>query len=191
MLGFYYFMGRGHRDLSPAAEAATYLETIPGKEDCIVRKLSGLLLLILFVTVLLTACGGGGGGGTPLSPPAFTNLAGTSWSQTDTVSSSNTCGIATGYADSFTVDVLAQSGNTLTVYDTRSGASNAISASFSGYNITSSGPRYVPSGFSCSNLIASYNLTLNNAGTSYSGTGTIECLDNNCTVPVNVIGNKL
>ncbi len=149
------------------------------------------VLALLMLTVGLFSCGGGGGGGTPLSPPAFTNLAGTSWTQRDTASS-NSCGVASGYYDQFTVDILAQNGNTLTVYDTRAGASQAINATISGYNVTSSGPRYVPLGFSCSNLTASYNLTLTQAGNAYSGSGTITCNDSpSCSVPVTVTGTKL
>jgi hypothetical protein len=145
----------------------------------------------LLFAALTAACGGGGGGGgtTPLSPPAFTNLAGTSWDITDTVSSgSNTCGVPLGTWDGWTGVVASQSGNSLSVYDTRAGAANAVPATISGYVVTFNGSRYPVGG--CSNMRGSYNLTINAAGTSFSGTATLTCLDDGCTVPVNVVGIK-
>jgi hypothetical protein len=147
--------------------------------------------LLVSLAALFSCGGGGGGGGATLSPPAFTNLAGTRWSTTDTVSTSaNSCGAAQGDSDSWIAHVLAESGNTISIYDERSGASSAIDGTISGSVITVSGPRYAIGG--CSNMTASYSVTLNGAGTSFSGTATITCLDApSCTVPVNVTGTKI
>lgn len=144
---------------------------------------------VLLITALAAACGGGGGG-TSLNPPAFTNLAGTSWSITDTVSTGgNSCGVPKDVTDDWTGVVATQSGNALTVYDTRSGAGYAVPATISGYVVTFNGSRHPVYG--CSDMTGSYHLTINGAGTSFTGTATITCLDNGCTVPVTVSGFKI
>jgi hypothetical protein len=147
--------------------------------------------LLSLAVVVLSACGGGGGGGggTSLSPPAFTNLAGTRWSETDTVSGTNSCNVGIGVTDSFTEHVLAQSGNTISVYDERGSSSNASNGTLSGYVFTYSGSRYPVGG--CSNMTANYSVTLNSAETAYTGSATITCQDNGCTVPVSVSATKL
>jgi hypothetical protein len=147
-------------------------------------------LLVSMAALFSCGGGGGGGGGAPLSPPAFTNLAGTRWSTTDTVSTSaNSCGAAQGDSDPWIAHVLAESGNTISIYDERSGASEAVDGTISGSVITVSGPRYPVGG--CSSMTASYSVTLNGAGTSFTGTATLTCLDDGCTVPVNVTGTKI
>lgn len=141
---------------------------------------------------ILAACGGGGGdgGGGGLSAPAFTNLAGTRWNETDTVSAANSCGVAIGFADPFVLHVLSQSGNSLSVYDERAGVGGALGATISGYAVTFSGDRFPVGG--CATMTAVYSVTLNTGGTSYSGTATITCHDGPvCTVPVTVTGTKI
>ncbi len=137
---------------------------------------------------LLAACGGGGGGSAPLDPPAFTNLAGTYWGVTDTVSNLNSCSVPVGTSDLWTAVIATQSGNSLTVYDDRGTVADAVPATISGYVVTFSGPRYPVGG--CLDMTASYRVTIDGAGTSFSGTATLTCLDNGCTVPVNVSGSK-
>ena len=146
-------------------------------------------LFLAAVVIGLSACGSGGGGGASLSPPAFTNMAGTRWNQTDTVSSTNSCNVGLGVTDPFVLHVLAQSGNTISVYDERSGSGSATNATISGYGISYTGSRYPVGG--CINMTASYSVTLNNAETAYTGSATITCLDNGCTVPVSVSATKI
>jgi hypothetical protein len=147
-------------------------------------------LIVLFAAGSLCSCGGGGGGGVALSPPAFTNLAGTRWNQTDTVSALNSCGVGSGVTDPFVLHILAQSGNTISVYDERSGAGAAVNATISGYAVTYSGDRFPIA--PCSDMSVSYSVTINGTGTSYSGSGTITCLDAPaCTVPINITGTKI
>jgi hypothetical protein len=150
-------------------------------------------IAVLSISALAAACGGGGGGGgavaVPLKPPAFTNLAGTSWSVTDTVSSSNnSCGAPAGEQDNWTGVIATQSGNDLTVYDTRAGAGKAISGTISVYVVSFHGSRYPIGG--CTSMTGSYKLTIDGTGTAFSGTATLTCLDNGCTVPVSVSGTK-
>jgi hypothetical protein len=154
------------------------------------RKSKWLVLCgLICLTFVVASCGGGGGGAASLAPPAFTNLAGTSWDVTDTVSSSsNSCFVPQGTTDLWTGVVATQSGNSLTVYDTRAGAGNAVPATISGYVVTFSGSRYPVGG--CSDMRGSYNVTINAAGTSFSGTAVLTCLDDGCTVPINVFGSK-
>ncbi len=140
--------------------------------------------------VVLTSCGGGGsGGGGSLSAPAFTNLAGSRWSVTESVSGSNSCGVAVGTSDSWTLVVVSQSGNSLVFYDERSGASNAVTGTMSGHTITYSGERYPVQG--CTSMSGSYNVTLDSAGQSFSGTASVVCADNACSVPASVSGSRL
>jgi hypothetical protein len=157
------------------------------------RKVLLVLLVLLSLTGIIVACGGGGGGGgaapAPMAPPAFTNLAGTRWNQTDTVSATNACGTAIGVQDAFVLHVLAQSGNTISVYDERSGALAAVSGSMSGYVVTYSGTRYP---VQCTSMSASYSVTVNAGETAYTGTGTITCNDPPaCSVQVDVTGAKI
>jgi len=157
------------------------------------KRITAVIVLMLLLSAgMLVSCGGGGGGDSapPLSTPSFTNLAGTRWNQTDTVSTSNnTCGAAQGEQDFFVLHVVSQSGNTLSFYDERAGVANTVSGTMSGSVITFNGSRYPVGG--CSDMRASYNLTVNAAGTAYSGTGVITCLDDGCTAPVNVSGIKI
>jgi hypothetical protein len=149
-----------------------------------------IALVCMGMAVILSNCGGGGGGGgQQLSPPAFTNLAGTRWNTTDTVSQTNSCGVGIGVSDTRVEHVLAQSGNTISIYDERSGSSAATNQTLSGYVLTVSGPRFPIGG--CSSMTESASVTLNNAGTSFSGSGTIKCLDDGCTVPVTIVGTKI
>jgi hypothetical protein len=158
------------------------------------RIIAVIVMMLLLSAGLLVSCGGGGGGDSapPLTTPAFTNLAGTRWNQVDTVSTgNNSCEVSQGTTDQFTLAVLSQSGNTITVYDSgRSSAADAVSGTMSGYVVTFKGSRYPVYG--CSNMSASYSLTMNAAGTAYSGTGTITCNDAPaCSVPVTVTGTKI
>ena len=155
------------------------------------RNISVIVLIPLLLAGLLVSCSGGGGDDAPpLLPPAFTDLAGTRWNQVDTVSSSNnSCGSTQGDQDSFILHVASQSGNTITVYDERAGASNPVSGTMSGSVVVVNGSRYAVQG--CSEMTASYSLTVNAAGTAYSGTGTIICLDDGCSVPITVSGTKI
>jgi len=149
-------------------------------------------LVVLLAAGSLISCGGGGGGGggASLSPPAFTNLAGTRWTHRDTVSGTNSCNVGIGVYDQYVLHILAQSGNTISVYDERGSLLDAKNATISGYIVTYSGERYPIGG--CSNMTANYTMTVNNAGTSYSGTGTITCNDNPpCSGPISIIGTKL
>jgi hypothetical protein len=125
-----------------------------------------------------------------LSPPAFTNLAGTRWATTDTVSGTNSCGIGIGVTDNWVLHVLAQSGNTISFYDERAGVGNAVNGTMSGYVVTYAGSRYAIQG--CFDMSASYSITLNAAGTSFTGTATITCNDAPaCSVPVTVSGARI
>lgn len=151
-------------------------------------RITSLAPFVVMAVVLTAACGSGGSG-SATSPPAFTDLAGTRWNQTDTVSAANSCNVGLGVTDTFVLHMLAQSGNTLSVYDERSGASSAANATLSGYVITYSGTRYPVGG--CSSMTASYTVTIDKGETSYSGSATISCADNGCTVPVTVSGTKL
>ena len=82
------------------------------------KKAFGLAGIVLLLAGLASCGGGGGGGGgVPLSPPAFTNLGGTPWNQTDAVTASNTCGVGIGVTDTYVLKVLVQSGNTISIYD--------------------------------------------------------------------------
>jgi hypothetical protein len=145
------------------------------------------VLMPLLLAGLLASCSGDGGNDAPpLSPPAFTNLAGTRWNQTDTVSGTNDCGTGIGVSDSFVLNILSQSGNTISFYDERAGVSNAVNGTMSGHVVTFSGSRYPVQG--CSDMTVNYSLTVNAAGTAYNGTGLIACLDDGCTVPVTVSG---
>lgn len=155
------------------------------------EKILGLTSIILLF-VGLASCGGGGGGGSaaPLSPPAFTNLAGTRWNQTDTASAVNSCSVAPGTADPFVLHILTQSGNTLSVYDERSGVGGAVNATISGYAVTYSGSRFAIGG--CGSMSVSSMVTINAGGTNYTGSGTITCNDAPaCTVPINITGTKI
>jgi hypothetical protein len=138
---------------------------------------------------LLVACGGGDGSGGPLAPPAFTDLAGSRWAVTETASGSNTCGVAAGTSDSWTLQVVSQSGNSLVFFDERSGAGNAVTGTMSGNTVTYSGERYPVLG--CVSMTGSYNVSLDSSGQSLSGTASIRCLDNDCTVPASVTGSRL
>jgi hypothetical protein len=150
-----------------------------------------IVVLVLLFTGLLVGCGGGGGGGgTPPAAPAFTNLAGTRWDHTDTASAVNTCGVPVGDTDSFVLHVVSQSGNTITFYDERAGAANAVNGSMSGYVVTFNGSRFAVGG--CFDMTANYNITVNAAGNAYSGTGTITCLDAPaCSIPVTITGTLI
>ena len=142
--------------------------------------------------VLLAACGSNSSssGDTSVQQPAFTDLAGTRWAIVDSVSSSNnSCGATTSDSDSWTGVVATQSGNSLSLYDTRAGSSKAIAGTISGYVVTFNGSRYPVGG--CSSMTGSYTVTLNSAGTNFSGTATLTCLDNGCTVPTSVYGSKM
>ena len=147
----------------------------------------GWAVAVTLVGVLGVSCGGGGGGG--LEPPAFTNLAGTRWSQVDVVSATNSCNVGIGVNDKFVEHVLAQDGNTLSIYDEREGQWSAQNATISGYVIDFRGGRYPVAG--CSKMTAHYTVTLLPSGKLYMGTATIRCEDNGCTVPVNVTGNRI
>jgi hypothetical protein len=148
------------------------------------------VLMPLLLAGLLASCSGDGGNDAPpLSPPAFTNLAGTRWNHTDTVSDTNDCGTGIGVTDSFVLHILSQSGNTLSFYDERNGASSAVNGTMSGSVVTYSGTRYPVQG--CSDMTVNYSMTVNAAGTIYSGTGTITCLDDPCSLPVSVSGTKI
>lgn len=140
------------------------------------------------LVLLGAACGedsGGDGGGLP---PAITNLAGSSWSVTETTSAVG-CGQPVGTTDSWTLQIVSQAGSTVTFYDTRAGSSAAVSGVLSGYDFTYSGPRYPIGG--CSDMRGSYRVTLNGAGTAFAGTSTITCTDAPaCTVPANVTGTR-
>ncbi len=138
--------------------------------------------------LLANSCGGSDSGKT-LSAPAITDLAGSTWSVSESASGNNTCGVAAGTSDSWTLHVVAQSGNSLTLYDERSGPSEAVNATISGHTISYSGDRYPIGG--CSQMTGSYNVTLDDAGQSFSGATTIRCLDNGCTVPASVNGYRL
>jgi hypothetical protein len=142
---------------------------------------------------VIVSCGssGGSGGGQSLQPPAFTNLAGTRWAVIDKVSAANnTCGAPLNQQDSWTLHVVSQSGNTITFYDERGGAGDAVNGTMSGYLVSYSGARYAID--SCSNMTASYSMTVNNAGTAFSGSATINCTDApGCSVPVSVTGTKM
>ena len=157
------------------------------------KLLFGSVLLCLLFAITLTHCGGGGGdggGAAPLSPPAFSNLAGARWNATDTVSGTNSCDVGIGVTDSWVLHVLAQSGNTISVYDERAGSSNAVNGTMSGFVVTYSGSRYPIQG--CVDMSASYNITINGAGTGFTGTGTITCNDAPaCSVPVNISGARI
>ena len=102
---------------------------------------------------------------------------------------SQPCGVGIGVTDSFVLHVLAQSGNTVSVYDEREGSSSAANATLSGQVLSYSGGRYPVGG--CGTMTASYAVTLNGAGTAYTGSATITCQDNGCTVPVTVSATKL
>ena len=141
----------------------------------------------MVMAALGVSCGGGGGGG--LSEPAFTNLAGTRWSQVDTVSAKNSCDVGIGVTDDFVEHVLAQDGNTLSIYDERMGQMSAENATISGYVIEFRGDRYPVGG--CSTMTAAYRVTLAPNGLTYAGTATIRCMDNGCSVPVDVSGVRL
>jgi hypothetical protein len=146
--------------------------------------------VLIALTFALINCGGGGGSSTPLTPPAFTNLAGTRWQVRDTVTtSSNTCGVASGTADNWVLHVVSQSGNTIAFYDERSGSSGAVNGTMSGYNVTYSGERYPVYG--CTTMMAAYNITVNTSGTGFTGSVTVTCLDNGCSAPAGVSGTKL
>ena len=107
----------------------------------------------------------------------------------DTVSDTNTCGAYVGQSDSFVLRIVSQSGNTLSVYDERSGISGQANATISGYAVTYSGDRYPVYG--CADMSVNYSVTINNSGTSYSGSGTIVCNDSpGCTVPITITGYK-
>jgi hypothetical protein len=116
-------------------------------------------------------------------------MAGTRWNQIDTVSAANSCNAPIGFTDTFVLHVLAQSGNTISVYDERDGSSNPSNATLIGYVITFSGNRHAVGG--CLTMTASYRLTLNSAETAYTGSATITCQDTGCTIPVAVSGTKL
>ncbi len=143
----------------------------------------------LLAGIMISACGGSSGGGTSQSPPAFTNLGGTRWQQTDTVSGTNSCNIGIGISDYFVLHFVAQSGNTISFYDERSGPYSAVNGTMSGYTITYSGSRYAIGG--CNNMTGSYTITFNSAETSYTGAATITCHDDGCTVPVTVQGSLI
>lgn len=147
---------------------------------------------VLLLAELVSSCGGGGGGGSaPLSPPAFTNLAGTRWTHRDTVSATNACNAGIGVFDQYIMHVLAQSGNALSIYDETHGTQiDAKNATISGSVVTYVGERNPIGG--CSSMSANYTMTLNGAGTSYAGTGVITCNDAPaCTVPVTITGTRL
>jgi hypothetical protein len=98
--------------------------------------------------------------------------------------------VGIGVTDPFVLHILAQSGNTISVYDERAGAGAAVNATISGYAVTYSGDRFPIA--PCSDMSVSYSVTINGAGTSYSGSGTITCLDlPACTVPINITGTKI
>ena len=68
--------------------------------------------------------------------------------------------------------------------------SEAVNATISGSVVSYSGSRFPIGG--CSNMSVSSSVTLNGAGTTYSGSGTITCLDAPaCTVPINIAGTKI
>ena len=144
----------------------------------------------LLISLLLVGCSSSGSsGGGSLEAPAFTDLAGSSWSVHESASGSNSCGVAAGTSDDWTLYVVSQSGNSITFYDERSGASSAVTGTVSGHTISYSGGRYPVLG--CSSMTGSYSVTLDGAGQSFSGTTTIRCLDNGCTVPASVTGQRL
>lgn len=149
-------------------------------------------LIALAAVFAMVSCGGGGGdsGPAPLQAPAFANLAATRWNTTDTVSAANSCEVGIGVTDSWVLHILAQSGNTISLYDERSGSSNAVNGTMSGSVVTYSGTRFSIGG--CVDMSASYNVTLNAAGTGFTGTATITCNDAPaCSVPVTVSGTKI
>ncbi len=152
-------------------------------------RILGMLIVVFVVCGSATGCGGGGGAS--LEPPAFTNLAGSRWNVTDTVSAYNSCNAGLGLSDAWELDVLAQSGNTISFYDTRAGITGAVNGTLSGYTLSYSGSRFAIQG--CSDMTATYTVTLNNAGTSFSGTATIVCHDAvpACSVPVTVTGARI
>jgi hypothetical protein len=147
----------------------------------------GMATLLLAIGVGVAACSSSSG--TTSSPPAFTNLAGTRWHQTDTVSGTTTCNVAIGVTDTFVLHVLSQSGGALSLYDERAGAGKAVNATMSGDVIAYSGTRYAVHG--CTSMTGNYSVTVNAAETGYSGTATLTCQDNGCTVPVTVTATKM
>jgi len=153
------------------------------------------LVVLLAEGSLISFGGGGGDGSAPLSPPAFTNLAGTRWNETDTVQAGGTCtGVAPGVtSDSFILHVASQSGNALSVYDElRAGPSGAVPATISGFVVTISGNRYAIGGCPPDKMTVFAAVTLNGAGTSYSGSGTITCTEPPaCSVPVTIAGTRI
>jgi hypothetical protein len=97
-----------------------------------------------------------------------------------------------GVPNTFVLRILAQSGNTISVYDeTHSSAVDAKNATISGYVVTYGGDHYPVS--PCTNMSISSSVTLDGAGTSFSGTGTVTCLSAVpvCTVPITITGNKI
>ena len=147
------------------------------------------VMAVLVVVAAVAACGGGSDS-TPPSPPAFTNLAATRWSVVDTVSAANSCNAPIGTTDSWILHVIGQSGNNIAFYDERGLVADAVNGTMSGYVISYSGNRYPIQG--CVDMTASYAVTLDTGGTSFSGTATIYCNDAPpCYVPVNVAGTKL
>lgn len=142
------------------------------------------------VVGLLMACSSGDGGGSgSTEPPAFTDLAGSRWAVTDTATGNNSCGIPAGTKDSYVVHVLAQSGSSLTIYDERAGAANAVTATLSGHTLSFSGSRYPVLG--CSSMTGNYTATLGATGQSFSGTATVTCVDNGCSAAATVQGNRI
>ncbi len=139
------------------------------------------------------SCGGGGGGGgdsTPLQPPTLTNLAATRWNTVDTATAGGSCSTPVGTQDAWILHIVGQSGNTITYYDERAGSSKAVSGTMSGLSINYSGTRYAIGG--CTDMVASYNVNMNSAGTTYTGSGTITCNDAPaCSVPVSISGTKI
>ncbi len=62
----------------------------------------------------------------------------------ESASGNNAGGVAAGTSDTWTLHVVSQSGNSLTLYDERSGPSEAVNATVSGHTISYSGDRCLP-----------------------------------------------
>jgi hypothetical protein len=150
----------------------------------VLRTVVAALLAVGILSAI--SCGGGGGGDSaPLAPPTLTNLAGARFNTVDTATAGGSCSAPVGTQDAWILHIVGQSGNTITFYDERAGSSNAVNGTMSGLNVTYSGSRYAVQG--CSDMSASYNVNMNSAGTSFTGSGTVTC----CSVPVNISGTKI